>query len=50
MSELLFAIGLVVVASTGASVLFTIVLPREPRGFGRVGLMVNRWVRLVFVG
>ncbi|HVB94000.1 MAG TPA: hypothetical protein VND67_06755 [Acidimicrobiales bacterium] len=50
MRVLLFAIGLIVVLYTGASVLFTIVLPREPRGFGRLALVVNRGVRLVFVG
>jgi hypothetical protein len=32
----LFAFGLVVVVSTSASALFTIVLPREPRGFADV--------------
>jgi hypothetical protein len=33
MSDVLFAVGLVIVLLTSASVLFTIVLPREPRGF-----------------
>ena len=38
------------VISTAASVLFTIVLPREPRGFERLSSFVNRWVRLAFIG
>lgn len=50
MNGLLFAVGVVVVLLTSASVLFTIVLPREPRGFERLSLGVNRGVRLVFVG
>lgn len=49
-SDLLFALGVVVVFSTAASVLFTIVLPREPRGFERVSSYVNRVVQLVFIG
>jgi hypothetical protein len=49
-NNLLFAIGLVIVLLTSASVLFTIVLPREPRGFERLTLEVNRLVRLIFVG
>ena len=39
-----------IVLITAASVLFTIVLPREPRGFERVSLVVNRTVRLAFLG
>ena len=50
MSHLLFALGLIVVIFTAASVLFTIVLPREPRGFERLSSFVNRWVRLTFIG
>jgi hypothetical protein len=49
MNDFLFAVGLVIVLLTSASVLFTIVLPREPRGFERLSTMVNRSVRLVFV-
>ena len=49
MSELLFAVGLVVVLLTSASVLFTIVLPREPRGFERVSTWANRSVRMLFL-
>jgi len=48
-SELLFAVGLVVVLLTSASVLFTIVLPREPRGFERVSTWANRSVRMLFL-
>jgi hypothetical protein len=47
---LLFVLGLLVVLATGASVLFTMVLPRRPAGFERVSLVVNRAVRLVFIG
>ncbi|HWE65529.1 MAG TPA: hypothetical protein VG298_02685 [Acidimicrobiales bacterium] len=50
MNDLMFAVGLVVVLFTGASVLFTIVLPREPKGFQRLSTVVNRSVRLAFVG
>ncbi|HXW33286.1 MAG TPA: hypothetical protein VEJ87_01825 [Acidimicrobiales bacterium] len=50
MNWFLFALGLVVVVATGASVLFTLVLPRRPAGFERVSLSVNRAVRLAFVG
>ena len=49
MSELLFAVGLVLVLLTSASVLFTIVLPREPRGFERVSTYANRAVRMLFL-
>jgi len=48
MSHLLFAIGLVIVLLTSASVLFTIVLPREPRGFERLSSLVNRGVQISF--
>jgi hypothetical protein len=47
---LLFIAGLAVVLLTSASVLFTIVLPREPRGSQRLSLWVLRAVRLAFVG
>ena len=50
MSNLLFAIGVIVVIFTGASVLFTIVLPREPKGFQRVSTFVLRVVQLAFIG
>jgi hypothetical protein len=49
-SDLLFAIGLIVVLLTAGSVLFTIVLPREPRGFERLSSFANRTVRLAFLG
>ncbi len=49
MSVVLFVVGVVVVLLTAASVLFTIVLPREPRGFERSILVVNRGVRLAFL-
>ncbi|MGD0392877.1 MAG: hypothetical protein ABSC41_09545 [Acidimicrobiales bacterium] len=49
MSDLLFAIGIIIVLITAASILFTIVLPREPRGFERLSLFVNRVVRLAFL-
>ncbi len=50
MNDLLFAVGLVIVLMTSASVLFTIVLPRDPRGIQRLALLVNRSVRLTFLG
>jgi hypothetical protein len=49
-NDLLFAVGLVVVLVTAASVLFTIVLPREPRGFERLSSAVNRVVQIIFLG
>ncbi len=49
MNDVLFAVGLLVVLFTGASVLFTIVLPREPRGFERLSSFVNRIVQMVFI-
>jgi hypothetical protein len=49
-SDLLFGLGLIVVLFTAASVLFTIVLPREPRGFERLSSYVNRAVQLTFIG
>ena len=50
MSELLFALGLVVVILTGLGVLFTLVLPRRPSGLERIAALINRSVRLAFVG
>lgn len=50
MKQLLFALGVVVVLLTGASILFTMVLPRRPRGFERVTVWVTRMVRLAFLG
>jgi hypothetical protein len=50
MNGVLFAVGLLVVLATGASVLFTLVLPRRPVGFERLSLWVNRSVRFVFLG
>lgn len=49
MDQLLFAVGVVVVVVTAASVLFTMVLPRSPRGFERASVAVNRIVRLSFL-
>jgi hypothetical protein len=46
---LLFALGLIVVIFTSASVLFTIVLPREPRGFERLSTFANHVVRASFL-
>ena len=50
MNVLLFIVGLAIVLLTSASVLFTIVLPREPRGSQRLSVWVIRAVRLAFVG
>ena len=42
---LLFVLGVLVVILNTASVLFTMVLPRRPRGIERTSLLVNRVVR-----
>jgi hypothetical protein len=49
MGDWFFALGLVIVVLTAASVLFTIVLPREPRGFQRLTTFVNRIVQVTFL-
>lgn len=49
MDSALFVAGLVIVVLTAATVLFTIVLPREPRGFERLSMMVNEAVRGAFL-
>jgi hypothetical protein len=49
MDVVLFAFGVVVVLLTGASILFTMVLPRSPRGFERLSVLINRIVRLTFL-
>jgi hypothetical protein len=49
MDQFLFAVGIVVALLTGASILFTMVLPRSPRGFERVSVMINRVVRITFL-
>jgi hypothetical protein len=48
-SDLWFAVGLVVVLLTGASVLFTVVLPREPRGVQRLSFQVIQAVHSAFI-
>jgi hypothetical protein len=50
MNVVAFVVGLIVVVFTSANVLFSIVLPREPRGFERLSSMVNRAVLLAFIG
>ncbi len=50
MDQFLFVVGLVIVCLTLAEVLFTMVLPRRPAGIERLTLVINRIVRLVFVG
>ncbi len=50
MSGVLLAVGVVIVVLTAASVLFTMVLPRRPRGIERASLVANRAVRIAFVG
>jgi hypothetical protein len=50
MSDVLFALGLIIVLLTSGSVLFTIVLPREPRGFQRLSSFVSRVVQVGFIG
>ncbi len=50
MSTVWLVLGIVVVVLTVANVLFTMVLPRRPRGIERTTLAINRTVRLVFIG
>jgi hypothetical protein len=50
MNWVFWAAGLVVVVGTGASVLFTMVLPRRPFGLERISLGVNRAIWFVFIG
>lgn len=50
MYGVLFVVGLIVVVLTSVTVLFTIVLPREPKGFERLSIWVNATVRLLFLG
>jgi hypothetical protein len=50
MSAFLFAVGVLLVVVTATSVLFTMVLPRRPSGIEKASLLVNRSVRVVFVG
>jgi hypothetical protein len=49
MDQFLFAVGIAVVGITAASILFTMVLPRSPRGFERVSVQINRTVRVMFL-
>ena len=49
MDQFLFAVGIAVVGITAASILFTMVLPRSPRGFERVSVQINRMVRVTFL-
>lgn len=49
MDRFIFAIGIVVVVVTAASILFAMVLPRSPRGIERSSVLVNRMVRLAFL-
>ena len=50
MNQILFVLGLLIVWVTLGEVLFTMVLPRRPSGIERLTLVVNRAVRLLFVG
>ena len=49
-NALLLVLGAAVALVTGGSILFTMVLPRRPRGFERLSLAVNRATRLAFLG
>jgi hypothetical protein len=49
MDQVLFAAGVAVTLLTAASILFTMVLPRSPRGFERLSVWVNRVVRVSFL-
>jgi hypothetical protein len=48
-SGLVFAVGLAIVVTSAANVVFTLVLPRRPTGIERLSLVVNRSVRLAFL-
>ena len=50
MNALAFVAGLVMVVLTVVSVLFILVLPRQPSGLERLSLLVTSIVRLLFVG
>jgi hypothetical protein len=49
MDQVLFVVGVVVALGTGASIIFTMVLPRSPRGLERLSVLVNRIVRVSFL-
>jgi len=49
MDQVLFVVGVAVVLSTGASIVFTMVLPRSPRGLEQLSVLVNRVVRISFL-
>src|SRR5580692_3351479 len=49
MDQVLFVVGAMVALLTGASIVFTMVLPRRPRGLERLPVLVNRYVRLSFL-
>ena len=50
LGTLYVTVGVLVVLATIAGIVFTMVLPRRPRGVERVTLAVNRATRLAFVG
>ena len=50
MNVLEFILGLLIVVVTITGTLFVLVLPRQPFGIERLTLVVNRSVRLLFVG
>jgi uncharacterized membrane protein len=50
MSGFLFVLGAAITVLVAANVVFTLVLPRRPRGLERISLLVIRCVQYVFVG
>jgi hypothetical protein len=50
MKALEYVLGLLIVVITIAGTLFVLVLPRQPSGIERLTLIVNRTVRLTFIG
>ncbi len=48
MSYVLVVLGVAIVIVTAANVLFTMVLPRSPKGIERTSLLVNQVVRVTF--
>src|ERR1700722_7861243 len=49
MDQVLFVVGAAMVLLTGASIVFTMVLPRRPRGLERLPVLVSRYTRVAFL-
>jgi hypothetical protein len=49
MDQVLFVVGIAVALFTAGSIVFTMVLPRSPRGLEQLSVLVNRMVRISFL-